>query len=140
MFGTWELSHDSGSCTIAIANLNEVLEGYLLERLQPPFPVSDAATRYDVRDALSTILGNCLYGRNPSVGLAVIGESSRLRIVSFETWYLTVIPYWLGEAKSIGVFIFGTWSGRSWDIPYGVRPMEVLNDTTGVEENLDIQI
>ncbi len=58
--------------------------GYLPLQRQGPFPASDAATYYDVRDALSSVWGNCLYGRNPSVGFAVLGTSCSLRVVAFD--------------------------------------------------------
>lgn len=62
------------TCTIAIANLNDVPLEYLPVDMQEDFPASDAANYVDVRDALAGVLGTCLYGRDPSVGFAVLGE------------------------------------------------------------------
>lgn len=64
------------ACTITIVNLNVVPRVYLHPAHSIwPFPESDVASYYDIRDVLADIWARCLYGPSETqVGYGVTGE------------------------------------------------------------------
>ena len=102
------------------------------------YRITDVATFYDIRNALSEIWMHCLYGPSErQVGYAVTGTSPGAHNSDLRASDYCWLTLWIGLGNSLGVFVYGQHASIAFGMPRTPISMPLPAFAMGDGEQLD---